>query len=566
MKYGMFTRLTPYVVLTIGLCACAGLLLHHLDHPCIAKWDEIVHLVVVHNLYTDCCDPKLHTIDLGTDASDWTNNYIWLHKPLLPFYLRAALYHLLGESLFAFRLPSVLFALLTAIGLFVIAKRFSHAWIATAVALLFASNPFIFDLAQGWRFSDLTDVLNAFLLTIALGITLFTAASPGKQFGTFYFLSSITAGLVLALAYLCKDGLVFLPFTVFAIALVWQCRWRGLGYVLMAALCFGALVFPEYFYFSHRFPREFRYEQYQQISHLFTNVQGWGLPWHYYLTVYWWALLGRPLGSMGFLAMIAIVSPELRSRRNLLLTLWILIYLVPLSFAVSKIANFLVPVLPAVLLLVGFACNDIVRSKQWNPSARRVLAAMAAVICLAIIARASRRNWDASNIGPKNCRDQMALKAAAEGIKGQIPRDAVVVVDDSDLANAHLFFQYWSGVNSLPAESSFVESMPSRTHPLYKLSVGSAKDIVVKATGYQDWQRELTISGGTVNLNAKLLAASSAALAESPASKTGQASSSIHDCDRRCRNTDIPHGRDNGQLRLDRDDDKRRRESRCGSH
>jgi hypothetical protein len=102
------------------------LLLHRLGHAYIAPWDEVVHVIVAHNLYADCCDPKLHSIDLGTDVEDlepsfkkggivWTNNYIWLHKPLLPFYLRAALYHVFGESLFMFRLPSALFALLTAV-------------------------------------------------------------------------------------------------------------------------------------------------------------------------------------------------------------------------------------------------------------------------------------------------------------------------------------------------------------------------------------------------------------------------------------------------------------------
>src|SRR5207245_9489422 len=93
-------ELSSYILLTCGLSICMGLLLHDLDHDYIVPWDEVVHITVVHNLYSDCCDPKLHRIDLGqTEQSDWTNNYIWLHKPPLPFYLRAALYRVFGESL-----------------------------------------------------------------------------------------------------------------------------------------------------------------------------------------------------------------------------------------------------------------------------------------------------------------------------------------------------------------------------------------------------------------------------------------------------------------------------------
>jgi PDZ domain/PEGA domain len=52
------------------------------------------------------------------------------------------------------------------------------------------------------------------------------------------------------------------------------------------------------------------------------------------------------------------------------------------------------------------------------------------------------------------------------------------------------------------------------------LKLNSGKHIiVVRESGYQDWQRELVISGGTVNLNAKLVAGASVAPAESAATR-----------------------------------------------
>jgi hypothetical protein len=63
--------------------------------------------------------------------------------------------------------------------------------------------------------------------------------------------------------------------------------------------------------------------------------------------------------------MMTTLLSRLRNRSNALLVLWILSYLVPLSFGVSKIANFILPVLPAVILLVGFSSDDLLRS-EWR--------------------------------------------------------------------------------------------------------------------------------------------------------------------------------------------------------
>ena len=538
-------RLAAYFVLTIGLSIISTFaLLRNLGHDYITPWDEVVHVNVVHNLYADCCDPKLHTIDLGT-GDKWTNSYIWLHKPMLPFYLRAALYHVFGESLFVFRLPSAFFAILTAASLFFIANRLSNAWVAVGCALLFASNQLVFRLVQGLLFSDLSDVMNVFFLAIVLGLALVSAAGHPlfvrkSESSVAYDLASLTAALFAALAYFCKGGFALPGLTVFAIALVWQCGRRSVRPIIMMSLLFGALVFAESFYFSHRFPHEFFLEQRRQVLHLFTDVEGWARPWDQYINLGWPDLLGVPLSVLGFLAMMAsVLLSKLRNRRNLLLVLWILIYLVPLSIGVSKIPNFIVPVLPAVILLVGFSAYDLfhgdrprllysltgilfltvefycwnilrfgyyvdsmadgsrqpfwllavsvaivslslvfsIREKQTGlvlPSALRYTAvAMAAVMCVTVVIRHSYNNWYLSNILPENYREQMTLKATASTIKSQVPEGAVVLVDKANMINTHLYFQYWSGVNGLPAEESdFAIRTLSRTHPLYLLSEG----------------------------------------------------------------------------------------------
>jgi hypothetical protein len=571
-------HLTPYLTFAFGLSICGLLLLHRLGDTDICPWDEVVHVNVVHNLYKDCCVPKLHSVDLGTDVEDtgdstlkkgeiaWNNNYIWLHKPLLPFYLRAALYRLFGESLFIFRLPSVVLTLSIALILFVIAEHLSTIWMATAIALLFASNRFIFELTQGRQFCDLTDVMNVFFLTIILGLTLAVAADrplffSNRRSSVAYSVASLAAAVFSALAYNSKGGLALPGLAVFAIALVWKCGWRrGIEHIVVMTPLFGVLVFPESFYLSRRFPRQFHYEQRQQIEHLYADVQGHAGPWYYYMTVYWRMVLGLPLGILGFLAMMGSLLPELRNRRNLVLMLWVLCYIVPLSLAVSKVANFTLPVLPAVILLVGFSGHDLLQSERrallypltamlllivvlhhfrvfhssvspvladkaghrflsvafllavtavhrfvllgislctlvvfwfWCVAGRvlgvgspsisfRVAAAMMALIYFSIVAQNSKDNWTKSNSSPGNHQEQMELKATAEIIKTQVPPNAVILVYESsvgDHRNAHLYVQYWSGLNSLPAQQlDFARRTLSRTHPLYLLIKDSPAD------------------------------------------------------------------------------------------
>ncbi len=567
-------RAAPYLVFMLGLCICAFLWLHNLGRTDVTAWDEIVHLNVVHNLSTDCCVPKLHTVDLGTDAEDtgesslqdekinWTNNYIWFHKPLMPFYLRAGLFHLFGESLFVFRLPSVLFAVLTTLSLLFIARRFSSLWMAVGAALLLASNKFIFELVLGLQFSDLSDVMMLLFLTLVLGLALFTVTGSPLFFSKSesskaYWAATLAAALFSALAYLSKGGLALPGLGVFALALLWKCGWRrGVPYIIVLSVVFGALALPGNLYAGHLFPTQFHYEQSQQIAHLFINVENWGRPWYFYFTKYWQDVLGPPLGILGFVALMANLRPSLCNRRNALLMLWILCYVVPLSFGVSKIANFILPILPAVLLLVGFSAADMLQTERrrfliplvatflltvviyflynshhldglthastdshgvadfiWRGCNRFILlgvafgalllgwlltraakllhlkpptisprwaVALASLICVGTFVKNLDTDWRISNLFPANHEVQMALQSAGLQLKAQLPQNAVVIVDEVitlDHPNSHLYFQYWSGINTLPAKQlDFAKRTLSSAHPLYLLSKETRAD------------------------------------------------------------------------------------------
>jgi 4-amino-4-deoxy-L-arabinose transferase-like glycosyltransferase len=98
-----------YVPLLLILAIAAVFYLRNLGSDYITLWDEAVHVNVVKNLAEDPWPPKLHLEDFNTDFKDWTNNHIWVHKPLLPLYIQA-LFYKISPTLFAFRLPAAVFA------------------------------------------------------------------------------------------------------------------------------------------------------------------------------------------------------------------------------------------------------------------------------------------------------------------------------------------------------------------------------------------------------------------------------------------------------------------------
>jgi hypothetical protein len=116
------------------LAISCALFLQNLSTPYITLWDEAVHVNVIKNLAEHCCLPQLHrSANIGTDYRRWTNNSLWLHKPLLPFYVTAGIDKLLGGSLWALRVPGAIFAWLTAVVIYFIGRNFLNDHIGLGV-------------------------------------------------------------------------------------------------------------------------------------------------------------------------------------------------------------------------------------------------------------------------------------------------------------------------------------------------------------------------------------------------------------------------------------------------
>ena len=454
-----------YAPLAAILAAAAYFYFHNLGTNYITLWDEAVHVNVVKNLARDCCTPKLHLTDIGIDFQDWTSNYIWVHKPLMPLYLQAAVYKQGGESLFAFRLPSALTALLIVAALFLVTRRhfgFAAALIASA---LFAFNPYMVDLVKGRQFSGLHDLMFCFFGILALDRVLKIAdlssrptpnasegerrdpltvdhsklddSLPVRQSGLEKRGSYLLFGLFAGLAYLSKGGLALLFFPVLLVPLSMGKNRReiflNIAYAGLASLI---LIFPEKIILAFKYPAEYAFEQRVQVLHLFKDLEYWGRPWHYYWSVYLKEMAGAWLYWPALASMAYGVFRSYKDMKFRILVVWALSFLVVLSFGVSKVPNFIFAAMPSIFILTALLLHRV-----WHYPVARWLAP--AVLVLALSGNL-KTNLAREKGLPPGFAVQSQLKAAGEYAARALPQNSVSLIWYPSLQKSHLFFKYWS--------------------------------------------------------------------------------------------------------------------------
>lgn len=479
-----------------AICALAGVLVasgllyfENLGSPHITVWDESVHAVVVQNLAHDCCVPRLHRVEgLGLDWTDWTSNTVWLHKPVLPFYASAASYALFGHSLWAMRLPGAVAALLIVLMTGWLGNRYSSAWAGAIAAALVGLNPYTNELVHGRSFSGFPDLEMAFFLMVSLWAILQwqRCRSSGLVF---------VFGAAVGMAYLCKGGLALAPLAA-VLALVVFARGRRAWIVWLAApLLVVAVALPVALYWLHRFPAEFRFENREQLLHLTQSIDEWGAPWYTYFAKYVPALLTPSLTLVAYSALGWGLRGWRKKTPAFTLCLWILAYLIPLSFAVSKIENFIYPTLPAFALLIGAMLDSLWRSQQsraivlfagstcaaslagmvlwnsghwfkWTLVSAVAIAALSVPLCL-FLPVPSRRVTKATALvavasfvslcvatehrsnGVGDAPNETVLRASGLAMRGHVSQNALVLAPGTWHELGNLILMYWSGADVL---------------------------------------------------------------------------------------------------------------------
>lgn len=484
-------RAAPWIALACLLLVSSGLFLQNLGAAYITLWDEAIHVNVIRNMAEHCCLPRLHpSADLGIKYQDWTNNTVWLHKPLLPFFVTTASYKLLGGSLWAFRLPGAIFALLTAVVIFLIGRAFLGGLAGLFGAAIFALNPYTNQLVHGTEYSGFVDLMFAFFASVALYLIL--AWTQSRSPAALRWL-----GLVLAFGYMCKGGLALAPFAVLGVIIFLTRSIRDFIPALQAVLVFGVLVLPEKLYWLAHHSAEFRFEQRMQLLHLFRVVEGHGGSWLSYFAGYLPSMLEFPLVPFAYFSIGWALVRCKPGAPGFTLSIWTLVYLVPLSLAASKIENFVFAVLPAIALLVPHAMETLMRSRRfrwvlslcissagiyilsratqgYEHQNRLALFAAAAIgvaalamlywmrfdsgaVTVSVLALASvcllslyvRRDIVANTAGPFDGSAQAAVRQAGLDLRPLVPKDSLILAHDNTVVLAYLYVMYWSGVDAL---------------------------------------------------------------------------------------------------------------------
>jgi len=360
------------------------LYLENLGSPYITEWDEAVQVNVVQNLAAHCCQPYLHRsaalaglngapavsgfeslrhqerqLRLGTDYRDWTNNTVWLHKPLLPFYFAAATFKLAGGSLWGLRLSGAIFALLNAAVVYLIGRRFLSNTVGLFALAIFGLNPYVDQLVHGQTFSGFPDLA----LSCAVSAAMYCVLHWTRYRST---AALRWLGVAVAIGYLSKGGLALGPFAIFAVITILAGTYRDFLPILQSLGIFATLVIPVQLYWRARQPVVISYESRMQMLHLFQVIEGHRGPWVHYIAAFLPAMLTLPLIPIAYFSVGWALFHFKRTDTEFILGIWILVYLIPLSFAANKIDNFIFALLPAFALLAPRVLESLFRNRRFD--------------------------------------------------------------------------------------------------------------------------------------------------------------------------------------------------------
>jgi 4-amino-4-deoxy-L-arabinose transferase-like glycosyltransferase len=324
------------------------------------------------------------------ESGDWVTprfgQDVFLDKPPLSFWCQALFISLLGPTPLAARLPSALSAFLTALALYCWARRKGLVRAGWLAAVLYVLCPLV---ALGLARVAMVDSLLTLWLTLAvMGLI---EGYGGDRRG--YLLTAASA----ALAVMTKGAIGFLlPCLTFGLWLIVRRDWGALKLVpwgpslavfllltlpwhLLVWWANGDLFLQEYIVRRHvrRFlGQDFGHNEpfWYYLPLLVSNM----FPWSVLVPVAWWKALGRAREGE---------RHSLDSAMGLW-ALWAVIVIAFFSLSRSKLPNYILPALPALMLLLAWRLDAIWEMrrglKAWESAALAISGGLLGLVWLAI--------------------------------------------------------------------------------------------------------------------------------------------------------------------------------------
>ena len=421
-----FKKHSPVLLLTIVLLFSFGLKLNNLGHRSFGSVDECCHALVAKNLLKHPFQPTLIEVPyLPYREAAWSENHIWLHKPILPLWQICLSYWILGVSAFALRLPSAILSTFAAGLTYLIGTQFLTRRAAVIAAAVQMFSGFIMQLTHGYQFSDAIDI--SLLFYCELGIYgLVRAVRDGKW--RFVLLAGIAQGL----AFLSKTYPAFIITGValvvwlapkFAFAKKEDCHLHGrhiLGILITTIFIAG----PWMLYTALQYPVEFKIEHNYIFRHLTEDVEGWQAPW-YKVFVYNAQILN--LLTLPIAVAVCCSFLHLFREKNIglyLLYAWGFGVLLPFSLATTKTPSATLISMPAFLLILGdFADRTTRRKSNDSHYGRRIRVVWAALLMLLCLGECIQA-WRVTQI-----RNEHTLSEIAAFAGEHLPKNAVLLTE-----------------------------------------------------------------------------------------------------------------------------------------
>jgi 4-amino-4-deoxy-L-arabinose transferase len=377
----------PLAIVLLGSFVSRSL---NLGHPGLKYFDESFHAVVARNLMKHPLEPTL--IDspvLAYEPSNWNENHIWLHKPILALWQIAASYAVLGVNTLALRLPSLFLCTGAVFLTYLIGRALFDHRTGLIAAVFQGVNPAMTSLVQGYMFSDHIDI--ALLFYVELGIYLVIRAMKSGSWRDI-----VLAGVVQGLAYLTKSYLAALVGGVAVLAWLLprlrlgirgesRIRFRQLVGMACATLVTAA---PWTIYAAVHYPREFFHEHAYVLAHIHSGIEVWGAPWDRVVFDYLIALYDV-LYTPVIIAAVALSGKMLRERSLSLAIVygWGVLVIAPHLLAATKTPSATLIGMPALFLLLAYTITESVRGDRW------LLAAWVGIVVVSVVYPAPIRPW-----------------------------------------------------------------------------------------------------------------------------------------------------------------------------
>ena len=317
--------------------------------------DESSNSTVAANITRQFFPPMIRVNPLDDKQGNWMEGPFWQHIPPLFAYVPYAFFELDGHvSIEVKRLSYAFVTLLTGILFIAIVFWFSRNLLAAFAALLaslfWINTPFTHELITGYAFG-VSDIVLAFTAVLAFGGILFYLEKDRAERLNYSWKRLAVIALLVALPVMAKNLLGALPAAGFVLLLFWDQKKFNRNFWTSLSWLAGWLIA----YYSPLLiasPGTFKNEILVSFFHA-VNYEGWGRPWHFYITDYlphrylfgWtvWYWLGI-IGALLTLG-IRITNYELRitvEAKMLGLCLgWFAANLLAISLIISKIPNFI---------------------------------------------------------------------------------------------------------------------------------------------------------------------------------------------------------------------------------